>query len=532
MRKNLFWTLTALAACLGGAALAGAATLEVPATYSTIQAAIDAAADGDEILVAPGTYTETLDIFDLSDLTLRGSGGAAGTTIDADSTGSAIEISASPGTTIEGFTVTGGSASGGAGIAIESSSSTTVRACIVSGNVAAGVGEGGGLRVEGSDDVEIADSVIDGNTAEVGGGVYATGSTLDIENSEITGNTASGDGGGLYVDGLFTFGTELSGSTIGGNSAANGGGAYSDGGGLRLLDTTVTGNSATTQGGGLYLTGGLFTEVTGGSVSGNDADEGGGAYVGSVTVQVLLRSCLVTDNLASGGRGGGLLLEDLFAAGSSRVIIDGCTFANNEAEEGGALYVLDSTVSAGNSIFWSDTADFGPEMVVEGDIEDAEVVVEVSNLIESNVLELGTGELDYGAGNLDEDPLFVDEAGGDYHLTATSPCIDAGAVGLLTPDEDYEMDTRNTDGDGDGAAFPDMGADEVCPFLPGDADASGTVSIVDGLNVLDYLFNGGPAPSPVLAVADVNGDGSVSIADAQRILAYLFSSGPRLICRP
>lgn len=532
MRKKIPAFFCILAAALLGAAFAGAATIEVPADYATIQGAIDAAVDGDEIVVSPGTYAETIDIFDLSDLTLRSTDGAATTTIDGGSAGSVIEISDSPGTTIDGFTLTGGSSSEGAGIAIESSSSTTVTDCVVTGNAAAGVGEGGGLRVEGSDAVEISGSTIDGNTAEVGGGIYATGSSLEIDTTAITGNSATGNGGGVYVDGVFAFGTELRSGTLSGNTADNGGGAYSDGGGLRLLDMSVTGNSADTQGGGLYLVGGVFTEMTGGRLSANDAEEGGGAYISGVTVQVLLRSCLVTDNLASLGRGGGMLLENLFAAGSGLVIIDGCTFANNEADDGGALYVLDSTVSVGNAIFWSDVADFGPEMVIEGDTEDAEVVVDVSDLIESNVLELGTGELDYGVGNLDEDPLFVDEAGGDYHLTADSPCIDAGAAGLLIPAEDFEQDTRNMDGDGDGTAVPDMGADEVCPFLPGDADESGTVSMTDALYILEYLFSSGPAPLPVIEVADVNGDGSVSIPDAQRILNYLFSSGPRLICRP
>lgn len=38
----------------------GGRTISVPKDYSTIQAAIDAAEDGDTIVAAPGTYRETI----------------------------------------------------------------------------------------------------------------------------------------------------------------------------------------------------------------------------------------------------------------------------------------------------------------------------------------------------------------------------------------------------------------------------------------------------------------------------------------
>lgn len=47
------------------------ATLHVPDDHDTIQAAVDAAAPGDLILVAPGTYTEAVNV-ETDDLTIRG----------------------------------------------------------------------------------------------------------------------------------------------------------------------------------------------------------------------------------------------------------------------------------------------------------------------------------------------------------------------------------------------------------------------------------------------------------------------------
>ncbi|MHC4942534.1 MAG: right-handed parallel beta-helix repeat-containing protein [Planctomycetota bacterium] len=76
-------------------------------------------------------------------------------------------------------------------------------------------------------------------------------------------------------------------------------------------------------------------------------------------------------------------------------------------------------------------------------------------------------------GNIDADPLFCGPASGDYHLTRTSPCIDAGsAEAPCLPSKDIDGDTRNFAGHGGVlpvGTFPppvsvgvDMGADEYC----------------------------------------------------------------------
>ncbi len=58
-----------------------ATTIHVPADYTTIQGAIDAAVDGDLVLVAPRTYVENIDFLG-KEITLQSAGGADVTIID------------------------------------------------------------------------------------------------------------------------------------------------------------------------------------------------------------------------------------------------------------------------------------------------------------------------------------------------------------------------------------------------------------------------------------------------------------------
>ncbi len=62
-------------------------------------------------------------------------------------------------------------------------------------------------------------------------------------------------------------------------------------------------------------------------------------------------------------------------------------------------------------------------------------------------------------GNISVDPLFVNTAGGDYHLTTGSPAIDTGSD-LDAPSIDFDGSPRPVDGDGDTTAVTDIGAFE------------------------------------------------------------------------
>jgi Chlamydia polymorphic membrane protein (Chlamydia_PMP) repeat len=99
---------------------------------------------------------------------------------------------------------------------------------------------------------------VSGNSADFyGGGLYAeTGSTLAAANLTLSGNLAAVGGGISNHDGTVS----IEGSTIVGNSAGNahggsGGGIHNGGlgGSITVDDSTIAYNTASVQGGALYI---------------------------------------------------------------------------------------------------------------------------------------------------------------------------------------------------------------------------------------------------------------------------------------
>ena len=88
--------------------LANSAILNVPANYSTIQSAIDAAIDGDMVLVSPGVYLERIDFLGKS-ISVSSTNGAELTIIDGNQEGAVVNFSngETRNTVFSGFTVIG-----------------------------------------------------------------------------------------------------------------------------------------------------------------------------------------------------------------------------------------------------------------------------------------------------------------------------------------------------------------------------------------------------------------------------------------
>lgn len=167
----------------------------------------------------------------------------------------------------------------------------TLESCTVTGSVAAGPsGFGGGLgTVEGT--IVLGDgTLVTGNGAANGGGgiaaigLDATESVIRVDGATITGNGTFGAGGGIAgVNGDLVV---RRGSVVSGNAAGWGGGIFSSGS-LTLRDSRIEANEALHDGGGILNTGQLtITESAPGGagaasatiVRDNEADRGGGIY--------------------------------------------------------------------------------------------------------------------------------------------------------------------------------------------------------------------------------------------------------------
>ncbi len=175
-------------------ATAASAEINVPADHSTIQAAIDAAAPGDAIVVAAGTYSETID-FRGKAITVRSSAGPLLTIIDGANSGGSVVTAISgegPATILEGFTITGGGALEGGGMR-NIGTSPTVRDCIFSGNSASD--RGGGMYNRAGSPTIIRTHFKLNSAAAMGGGVFNLEASPTIIESRFSQNTANKGGG-------------------------------------------------------------------------------------------------------------------------------------------------------------------------------------------------------------------------------------------------------------------------------------------------------------------------------------------------
>lgn len=296
----------------------------------------------------------------------------------------------------------------GGAIAATQNSSLTVRNSKVLENKAADTA--GGILAEKST-LEVTDSIIDGNRASVGGGLYisdidAPGETKEdkpehtITRTEITNNTADGQGigGGIYLGAqkLTITDSKLTGNnTISKNGQTQGGAivAYSPGdftldntliqgntadvgGGIHVLstklrdshiilcnNTRITGNVANQFGGGIFLdnmNNPAVLELVNASVDNNTANVAGG--IGNYGSIVVLKDGAVLENNTAKQYGGGLYNRGKVTVES------GATVMNNTASTyGGGLYNKgEATVESGAKLYNNHAALAGDDIYLVG----------------------------------------------------------------------------------------------------------------------------------------------------------------------
>jgi hypothetical protein len=138
------------------------------------------------------------------------------------------------------------------------------------------------------------------------GGAIINAGTLTLNNSTVSGSTATWGGGIYNDDGTLT----LNRSTVSGNNHAsiNGGGIYNDRGILTLNRSTVSGNTADSRGGGIFSHNDLSddtTTISNSTISGNTAGTRGGGIYNYIGI-VKIKNSTITNNTAPSGEGSGV----------------------------------------------------------------------------------------------------------------------------------------------------------------------------------------------------------------------------------
>ena len=503
--KRVIIITTALL-CISIFNLSAQISINVPADYSSIQAALNAAQEGTTINVSPGVYYERI-IWpsDTDGILLIGVQGASQTIIDAERIGRTITISnlfnfndeqsITEETLIKGFTIRNGYVhdSRGAGMYLEDVSPKLVDLIIMDnygdGDAVSGAGIYAGTYSGIIEGCQFINNEINTEIRSYGAGLYVdVNDSVTLRNCRFENNRGVTNswchGGGFYAT---TFGfnnpnseIKLVGCSFDGNSTSTeswsfGAGAYIDRDFLLIeIDSSTFVNNTTnvstwSHGGGLYIS---TTEVllSNNTFMGNSAESGGGVYLDPdflETGSAIIESTVFSNNFLLQGntRGGSAIYV---AYDPLDLTLNNCIIDHNEgnpvelyisssgsaeaivnmnhctlAYNEGGIQINDVVLNATNSIFW----DNGNEELSSNSWSSAEIN------IRNSIVKGGFA----GENVIDLNPLFVNE----YVLAPSenSPCLNAGIpIGI---EEDFEGNPRPMPVN----SYPDMGAYEMDQYF-------------------------------------------------------------------
>jgi len=292
------------------------------------------------------------------------------------------------------------------------------------------------------------------------GGFYGNEASRDARNWTTHPTTISGDG---YTTAVTVQSGSHSNTRIDGFRIVNGGlswehGAGDTGAGIYCSGSTVTiannkiSESGTmgsmTWGGGIGCIGSNVT-ITGNWIEGNEAWAGGGMSIVGCSGQI--ENNVIVDNDASIGGG-------IHVSGSEITIMHNTLVGNSAFSDGGGISFEGGAVPT----IKNNIVAFGSSGIHKWDGAPSPSL-SYNNVYGNTNYDYSTG-VNAGIGAISANPVFVNQASGDYHLMLYSPCVDACPSGSTT---DYEGNTRPADGNGDGLTGYDIGAYETMPAMAG-----------------------------------------------------------------
>jgi len=251
---------------------------------------------------------------------------------------------------------------------------------------------------------------------------------MTISNCTISGNTAGAYGGGLQNDGTLT----VSNCIISGNSAGNGtgGGIYNEyeSNGTVVVDSSTISSNSAPYGGGISNAPSTHLTVTNSTISGNTATGQPGGGVNNGGDATLTNSTISGNSATNGNAGGGI------SNGSYSLTVKDCTFSDNSATQGGAIYNwTGGTTQIGETVL-NAGASGGTLFNNSGAISSLGY-----NLSSDN----GGGFLTATGDQINADPMLgpLQDNGGPtftHALLPGSPAIDAGDPSF-TPPPDFDQ---------------------------------------------------------------------------------------------
>ncbi len=197
------------------------------------------------------------------------------------------------------------------------------------------------VSVTSSEVVKMIDTIISKSSATKGGAIYNENSPLSIIDSQIINNTASLQGGGLYISSSNSF-LKIESTEVIQNQAFKGGGLYNSGYTLSFTNiysgNTSLGNKTSSWGGGIYNTSVVYSK--GDQYLANQSEGlGGGIYnygtfESTNSAQFTIIDAVINDNTAGGSNseGGGAIYNQ------GTVLLRNSTLTNNRTQQSEYLY--------------------------------------------------------------------------------------------------------------------------------------------------------------------------------------------------
>jgi len=446
-----------------------ATTLHVPtAQYPTIQSGIDAAVDGDTVLVADGTYKGEGNIdlnFKGKAITVQSENGTANCIIDGEGQGAGafFENGEDQNSILSGFTIrhvllgigcyssySDGPSSpsiincviinnSGAGGINCYESSPIIMGCTVSGNKKVGIG-----CISASP--TISNCIVSYNDNE---GISCYKSSPEISNCIVDGNSYSG------IECVNGSSANITSCTVRGNST----GISISSSSVNLTNSTVVDNNH--WGIYCYLSSPIITNCR------IESNHWEGIY--STKASPIISNCII------GGNEGGVIFSDCFSPTLTNCLVTG-NIAPSWSDEGGGIYSSTSSVTVINCTITANTSGTIGGIYISSGSSTIINTIAWGNTPSNNSINSDTTVsysdiegYESGTANMDIDPQFV--GGNIYRLLSSSPCIDRGTSNRA-PDTDIEGNPRPQ-----GAGY-DMGAYEFVPPCP---DCSGDDVAITGV---------------------------------------------------